>query len=188
MPDKKFEEIRVVLDGEVFNLVQSGWTLIEIVRVETIEPLSKTFVYQSSPGSYPSNHCYTDQEKVSTSKFVMGRPKELMDSELRESVQTLTSQLHDSANRVRQLEDSRAKVQAELEKVCVELERQKANLQTRTSECNEWASKRNALQKEYDDLKRGVLQTIVKLPGLNEASLKEVEGMIKVEGLLSKES
>lgn len=188
MLDQQFEEVQVVSPHEVQNLTQNGWRLIEIVRVETIEHLNKNLAFQTSPGSYPSTFAYTEDEKIATMKFVMGRPKEIVDNELRSSIQTLTSQLSDSANRVRALEDSLRMAQSELAKTRAELEQEKVNYLKRTNECNEWASKRNALQKEYDDLKKGVLETIVKLPGLNEASLKEVEGMIKVEGLLSKES
>lgn len=184
----QFDEVQVVLPHEVQNLTQQGWRLIEIVRVETIEHLAKNLAFQTNPGSYPSTFSYTEDEKIATMKFVMGRPKEIVDNELRTAVQNLTIQLSDSDNRVREHEDSLRKVQSELAKTRAELEQEKVNYLKRTNECNEWASKRNALQKEYDDLKKGVLETIVKLPGLNEASLKEVEGMIKVEGLLSKES
>lgn len=184
----QFDEVQVVFPNEVQSLTQSGWRLIEMVRIEAIENVCRNFPYQTSPGSYPSTHSYTDQEKVSVVKFVMGRPKEIVDNELRATIQTLTSQLNGSVNRVREQEDALRMVNAELEKTRTELAQEKVNYIKRTNECNEWASKRNALQKEYDDLKKGVLETIVKLPGLNEASLKEVKGMIEVEGLLSKES
>jgi hypothetical protein len=81
-----FVDIREVKLSEVRGLTSAGWVIMSHHVASVPQAMNKQYVYQASPGAYPSSHCYSEDGVVSEFRVVVGLPREVA---VEESVQKL---------------------------------------------------------------------------------------------------
>lgn len=72
-----FVDIREVKPSEVRGLTSVGWVIMSHHLASVPQSMNKQYMYQSSPGAYPSSHSYAEDGVVSEFRVVVGLPKEV---------------------------------------------------------------------------------------------------------------
>lgn len=179
-----FQEIQVVDVGDVSGYASRGWQVLKIVETDDVVTLDRVMAYHQSGNSYPTNHSYQDKAIAHRAKFVVGRPKENLIEELRVEISRLNGQieLRDKAHREAAAESK--KLTEKLVEVNAEKSRFEDRLDTESGFRVKAETANAKLTTEYEALKKTIVDTLVKLPGGNDATLAEAIKMVKTDEIL----
>ncbi len=179
-----FVETTVMDLQEFQSRKYEGWQVIRVLEYDEVVPVDRSMAYVPQGQSYASSHNYTTKEVMRRVSFVVGKNVQAMENAaVQEAERQRLEAVREREERYkfeRELEEKK-RAFSKLEEEKRKVERELSEEQRRSAEA---VKRAGTLYEEHEKLKKGLLATVVKLPGGNELPLLDAITTVKATEIL----